>query len=97
MIYIFLYIIVSRKVNDVKSLRAAKSIRNCFDLLQQENLFCQNDVIFMQFLFEKTDCEDLNLKCTEYARKQTALCYFKEPPGKGVCKKYFKCKNSISL
>lgn len=75
-----LYVIAFDKINDVKSLRAAKSIWKCFHLLQQENIFSQKDVILMQFLLEKTNCEELNLKCIEYAREQSALCYFKGPP-----------------
>lgn len=81
-----LYCIASGKVTDVGSLKDADSAWDCFELLQQEDLFTLNDVIFMQFLLEKTDCNDLNAKCIDYAKEQTALCYFIKPPGRLIFK-----------
>lgn len=50
-------------------------------ILQDENLFSQNDVIFMQFLLRQTGCLDLNKKCIKYARDEKALCFFEKQPG----------------
>lgn len=95
-----MYFIVSGKVTDVGYLKGAYSAWDCFELLQQEDLITLNDVIFMQFLLEKTDCNDLNAKCIEYAKEQTALCYFMKPPGRLIfhvwptfLSESFYCKN----
>lgn len=62
----------------------AKTTLECLRILQDENLFTQADVIFMQFLCRETNCLDLFEKCIEYAEKQRALCYFEKNPGKDI-------------
>lgn len=77
--YIFL---ASNQVKHRKAVLEAKSALDCLRILQDESLFTQADVIFMQFLCRETDCLDLNEKCIEYAEKQKALCFFERTPGK---------------
>lgn len=71
----------SGKLKDMKSLQSARSAVECFIILQDENLFSQNDVIFMQFLCNETNCKELYTKCIEYASNENVLCYFERPPG----------------
>lgn len=54
---------------------------DCLTILQDEKLFTQTDVIFMQFLCRETDCLELNDICIEYAEKQKALCFFEKQSG----------------
>lgn len=62
----------------------AKTTLECLRILQDENLFTQADVIFMQFLCRETECLDLFEKCIEYAEKQRALCYFEKKSGEYI-------------
>lgn len=71
----------SKKVNDIKSLREAKSARDCFRILDSENLFTKFDVTFVQFLLRRTECEVLENKCVEYAKRQKALGFYEIQPG----------------
>lgn len=77
-----MYITASNKIQNRKSVLEAKTTLDCLRILQDENLFTQTDVIFMQFLCSETDCFDLYEKCIEYAEKQRALCYFEKKSGK---------------
>lgn len=77
--FIFL---ASNKVKNQKSVLEAKSAMDCLRILQDEHLFTQKDVIFMQFLCRETDCLKLYAKCIEYAEKQKALCFFEKQSGK---------------
>lgn len=76
-----IFVTASGKVTDVNSLKAADTVLKCFIVLQDENLFTQNNVIFMQFLFKEMHCEELYEKCIEFAQEQEALCFFLKPPG----------------
>lgn len=76
------YFLASNKVRNQKSVCEATSTLDCLRILQDENLFTQTDVIFMQFLCRETKCFDLYKECIEYAEKQKALCYFEKMPGK---------------
>lgn len=76
--FIFL---ASNKVKNRISVLEAKSAMDCLTILQDEKLFTQTDVIFMQFLCRETDCLNLYAKCIEYAEKQKALCFFEKQSG----------------
>lgn len=75
-------VVASGKVNNMPALQLANSVLECFKILKEENLFSANDVAFMQFLCQKTNCEELYTRCIEYALNNTALCFFERPPGK---------------
>lgn len=79
---LFHFFVASGKVENETSLSAANSALECFLILQDENLFTQNDVIFMQFLCKETDCKELYTKCKDYALTHEALCFYEQPPGK---------------
>lgn len=80
-----LFILGSKKVKtNVKYLNEAKSARDCFRILDSENLFSQLDVTFMQFLLRKTECKELELKCIEYAKRHTALGFYEKQTGKVI-------------
>jgi hypothetical protein len=66
---------------DGKTVEKVNSIRELILLLQENDLFTQSDVIFIQGLFKQIECGDLYDKCIEYARKQGALCFFEKHPG----------------
>ncbi|XP_056000008.1 uncharacterized protein LOC130048042 [Ostrea edulis] len=68
---------------DSESIKKVKSIRELFILLQENKLFTQTDVIFMQYLLKRIECKDLNEECIKYARKQIALCFFEKFPDDG--------------
>lgn len=76
------YVLGSKKVKNRTSLNAAKSVLECIKILQDEQHFTQNDVIYMQFLCENAGCSDLFEICRDYAKDQKALCYFKTESGK---------------
>lgn len=76
------YVVGSKKVKNLTSLKAVKSVFECIEILQDEQLFTQKDVIFMQFLCKEAGCFDLFIKCKEYAEEQKALCYFEKELGK---------------
>lgn len=77
-----LYDVGSNKVKNLTSLKEAKSVSECIEILQDEQLFTQKDVIYMQFLCQEADCLDLFKICKEYAEEQKSLCYFKKTLGK---------------
>lgn len=78
------YFVDSKKVKNLTSLTEAKSVLECIDILQDENLFTQKDVIYMQFLCKEAGCLELFDECIKYAEKQKALCYFIKPLGKAL-------------
>lgn len=71
----------SKKVKNIKPLNKAKSARDCFRILDSENLFTKLDVTFVQFLLRKTECKELENKCAEYAKGQKALGFYEKQPG----------------
>lgn len=71
----------SKKVNNIKSLNEARSARDCIRILDSENLFSKSDVMFVQFLLIRTECEELENKCVEYAKGQRALGFYEKHPG----------------
>lgn len=77
-----IHIVDSNIVQNRTSVMKATSALECIRILQDEQLYTQTDVIFMQFLCTQTECLDLHAKCVEYAEQQNALCYFEMPPGK---------------
>lgn len=80
-----LFILGSKNVKtNVKSLNEAKSARDCFRILDSENLFSRLDVIFMQFLLRKTECKELEIKCIEYAIRHKALGFYEKQAGKVI-------------
>lgn len=72
---------VSCGLNDETSLDAADSPFECFSLLLESHIFTKMDVGFFQFLFKQTDCQELYLKCLEYASKHNAKCFHENPLG----------------
>lgn len=71
----------SGMLKDTTPLQSAMSAMECFTILLDENLFGKNDVIFMQFLCNETNCKELYTKCIEYASNENVLCCFERPPG----------------
>lgn len=96
-ISLYFFVVDSKKVKNLTSVAEAKSVLKCIEILQDEKLFTQKDVIYMQFLCQEADCFDLFSKCIEYAEKQEALCYFEKPLGK-VYASWWLCRiNNIIL
>lgn len=78
----FFHVVASGRVKNVNSLDAAYSVVAVFSILQSEHIFRKKDVIFLQFLFRLTDCQDLYDKCINYALSMKALCFFEATSGK---------------
>lgn len=74
-------IVDSRKVKDDNLLTQTHSARDCFEILNNLNIFTPLDVIFMQHLMKNTGCIDLYEKCLVYAEAQGALCFYEKQPG----------------
>lgn len=70
----------------------AKSVWTCLRILQDEQLFTQKDVTFMQWLCTETGCEDLNTKCIDYAKKQGAIFFSEKQPGISITYFLLSCK-----
>lgn len=81
MIFIFVYLVGTKKVKDEASIETATSAEECLQVLVKENIFTHNDVIFMQFLCRETECTELDSKCQDYAKAHKALCFFEKPKG----------------
>lgn len=81
---------------NVKSLNEAKSARDCFRILDSENLFSRLDVIFMQFLLRKTECKELEIKCIEYAIRHKALGFYEKQAEEGFTDVYFHVLGDLS-
>lgn len=87
----------SKKVKtNVKSLNEAKSARDCFRILDSENLFSNSDVTFMQFLLRKTECKGLVIKCIEYANRHNALGFYEKQTEDGFEHVYFHVLGVLS-
>lgn len=86
----------SGKVGDTTAIKKANSARDCFRILRDENLFIPEDVIFIQYLLKKTNCEELYTKCYKYAKAEKSLCFYEMPTGNpnndycfiSICKTY---------
>lgn len=65
----------------MKELDKAKNAKDCFMVLLKEEMITTSNVIAMQFLLQETNCEELERKCVEYAKKQNAIYYYEKPPG----------------
>eukprot|EP00105_Crassostrea_gigas_P015056 XP_011431935.1 PREDICTED: uncharacterized protein LOC105331445 isoform X7 [Crassostrea gigas] len=86
----------STKVNNIESLKEAKSARDCFRILYSENLFTKLDVTFMQFLLRRTGCKELDNKCAEYAKGQKALGFYEKQTEDGFKHIYFHVTGDLS-
>lgn len=85
----------SGRVKNIESLDAANSVVAVFSILQSENIFRKKDVIFLQFLFRLTDCQDLNNKCIKYALSMKALCFFEATSEQGNVNVKFHIKGNL--
>lgn len=65
----------------MKELDKAKNAKDCFIILLKEEMITTSNVIAMQFLLQETNCEELERKCVEYAKKQNAIYYYEKPQG----------------
>lgn len=72
---------VSCKIEDVTKLDEAKTAQDCFQILFKENIISPSDVITMQFLLIRTECDELEKECIEYAKQQKAMHFYEHPPG----------------
>lgn len=63
------------------SLKLAVTPRDILRILKNNKLFTPSDVICMQYLLERTDCQDLYTQCVKYAEEQDALCFYEKPLG----------------
>lgn len=73
---------VSCKIEDVAKLEEAETAQDCFKILFKENIISPSDVITMQFLLIRTQCDELEKECIEYAKQQMAMHFYEKPPGK---------------
>lgn len=73
-------VVASEKLEKFASLKAAHTVLDVFNVLLEENIFSKNDVTFLQLLLKKTDCEELNKKCINYA-STNRVCFFESDPG----------------
>lgn len=71
----------SCKVEDATSLEQAVTPRDILRILKNNKLFTPSDVICMQYLLKRTDCQDLYTQCIKYAEEQDALCFYEKPLG----------------
>lgn len=74
-------IVDSRKVKDDNVFTRTDSARDCFEILNDLNIFTPSDVIFMQHLMRNTGCIELYEKCLAYAETQGSLCFYEKQPG----------------
>lgn len=72
---------VSCKIEDVAKLEEAETAQDCFKILFKENIISPSDVITMQFLLIRTQCDELEKECIEYAKQQMAMHFYEKPPG----------------
>nr|XP_034324490.1 uncharacterized protein LOC117689028 isoform X4 [Crassostrea gigas] len=79
----------SFEIKDVKSLKEAKSARDCFRILQNESIFTPSDVIALQYLLRMTGCDELEKICIEYASAQNAMYFYEHQPGNGFKNVHF--------
>lgn len=50
-------------------------------ILWKEKILSRSDVIIMQFLLKRTNCEELEKECIKYAKEQNAMYFYEKPPG----------------
>lgn len=81
MIISYICTLVSCNIKEVKELDQAENAADCFIILWKEELITTSNVIAMQFLLQETECENLERKCVEFAKKQNAIYYYEKPPG----------------
>lgn len=81
MIISYICTLVSCNIKVVKELDQAENAADCFTILWKEELITTSNVIAMQFLLQETECEDLERKCVEFAKKHNAIYYYEKPPG----------------
>nr|XP_034322480.1 uncharacterized protein LOC117688496 [Crassostrea gigas] len=74
---------LSCKIEDVTKLEEAKTAQDCFKILFKENIISPSDVITMQFLLIRTQCDELEKECIEYAKQQKAMHFYEKPPENG--------------
>lgn len=72
---------VSCKIEDVTKLDEAKTAQDCFQILFKEKIISPSDVITMQFLLIRTQSDELEKECIEYAKQQKAMHFYEKPPG----------------
>lgn len=72
----------SGAVQDVTSLRQAKSARDCLRILRDEKTFTPLHVMVVQYLMKRTECEELEQKCIEYAKEKDVMYFHVNPSGK---------------
>nr|XP_034316342.1 uncharacterized protein LOC117685877 [Crassostrea gigas] len=86
----------SCKAEDITSLKQAVSARDCLRYLRDAKLFTSSDVIFVQYLFKRINCNELFVECYKYAEKQDALCFYEKPPAIGYQNVLFHVKGNLS-
>lgn len=86
----------SCKAEDITSLKQAVSARDCLRYLRDAKLFTSSDVIFVQYLFKRINCNELFVECYRYAEKQDALCFYEKPPANGYQNVLFHVKGNLS-
>lgn len=74
---------LSCDIKDVTELYKANTAADCFMILWKEDIITISDVVAMQFLLNETECEELERKCVQYAKKQNALYFYEKPPENG--------------
>lgn len=94
---IFFYISDSCKAEDITSLKQAVSARDCLRYLRDAKLFTSSDVIFVQYLFKRINCNELFVECYKYAEKQDALCFYEKPPGNIILIFFLFLKKIVKL
>lgn len=78
---LYFFFLDSCIVEDMTSLVQAVTPRDILRILKNNKLFTSSDVICMQYLLKRTDCQDLYIKCIKYAEEQNALCFYEKPLG----------------
>lgn len=84
-----LYLNASGKLNTNASLKAAHSVLEVFNVLLEENVFSRNDVLFLQIMLKRINCDDLYEKCINYASTKRA-CFFESDSDDGNLKVHVK-------
>lgn len=79
--YRILPVSASCEIADYTKLEKAKTSEELLMVLVKENILTKSDVVAMQFLLKQINCEELEKKCVEYARKWKAMHYFETQPG----------------
>ncbi|XP_061172835.1 antiviral innate immune response receptor RIG-I-like [Saccostrea echinata] len=80
---------------DTETMMEAESMREILQVLRQKNIFSPKDVLTMQYLLRKTECAELCNKCTDYAKKCKALCFFENQPENGYKQARFHVNGNV--